>query len=40
LLRTWITRVDYDGSQDKAAITFATPASKDPSKKSRQGKHP
>jgi site-specific DNA recombinase len=40
LLRTWISRVDYDGSQDKAAITFITPASKGLSKKSRQGKHP
>jgi hypothetical protein len=40
LLRTWIARIDYDGSQDKATITFATPASKDPPKKSRQGKLP
>jgi site-specific DNA recombinase len=39
LLRTWITRVDYDGTQDKATITFAAPAPKD-SAKSRQGKHP
>jgi site-specific DNA recombinase len=40
LLRTWIRRVDYDGSQDKAAITFAKPPSKGLSKKSPQGKHP
>jgi site-specific DNA recombinase len=40
LLRTWISRVDYDGSQDKATITFATPAPQDSPKKSRQGKHP
>jgi hypothetical protein len=40
LLRTWIRRVDYDGTQDKAAITFITPASKDPSKNSSLGKHP
>jgi site-specific DNA recombinase len=38
LLRTWIARVDYDGSQDKATITFATP--NDPPKKSPKGKHP
>jgi site-specific DNA recombinase len=40
LLRTWIVRVDYDGSQDKATITLATPAPKDSAKNSRQGKHP
>jgi hypothetical protein len=37
LMRTWIARVDYDGSQDKATITFATP--NDPPKKSPRGKH-
>jgi hypothetical protein len=37
LLRTWISRVDYDGSQDKATITFAAP--QDSAKFSLKGKH-
>ena len=36
LLHTWILRVDYDGTEDKAAITLAASTPKD----SRKGKRP
>jgi site-specific DNA recombinase len=38
LLHTWIAKVDYDGSRDRASITFAASSQKDPPKNSRKGK--
>jgi hypothetical protein len=40
LLHTWIAKVDYDGSRDRATITFAASSQKDPPKNSRKGKPP
>jgi site-specific DNA recombinase len=38
LLHTWIERVDYDGTKDKAAIIFVTPTQEDASNNSKKGK--